>query len=127
MSALVEVPKHKVVSAKGAWEWSVWDKIDVVNGHELTLASFISNFEAEYGLEIQMVSHGKSILFMDIFPKAKRDERLQKTIPELVTSIGKVQLAPEEMYVYLSVACVGDEDEDVDVPIVRVKLHEDLS
>jgi ubiquitin-activating enzyme E1 len=90
----------------------------------MTLDGFIKVFQSQVGLEASMVSCGASLLYADFMNKQKLAPRLASSLTDVVAEVGKAgPLHPSVTHVTLSVgACDGD-DEDVDIPDVRVRIR----
>jgi len=104
--------------------WSTWDVIELDGRGGMTLAGFIKAFEAQVGLEAGMVSCGASLLFADFMNKQKLAPRLASGLAQVVAEVGKAgPLPPAVTHVTLSVGACNAEDEDVDIPDVRVRIR----
>ncbi|KAJ3130581.1 hypothetical protein HK100_007942 [Physocladia obscura] len=102
-------------------EWTLWDRFDV-HGN-LTLKQLIDKFKDEHELEITMLSSGVSMLYSFFMQKAKREERLNMTIIDLIESISKKPV-PSDVTALVLEVCVNDRDgEDVEVPYVRIVVR----
>jgi ubiquitin-activating enzyme E1 len=111
----------------GEWKWSLWDRIDIAIG-DSTLEELIHYFQNTYGLEINMLSHGASMLYFSFntgaAAKKKAQERLKMKMTELVTSVSHITLNEKDRYLILE-ACVNNEEgDDVDIPYVRYKFRD---
>ena len=54
----IAAPKKEV--GNGKMTWTLWDRFDVNEGRDLTLAEFLKFFEAKHGLEVTMVRASSS-------------------------------------------------------------------
>jgi ubiquitin-activating enzyme E1 len=104
------------------WNWSVWDCIDIDRG-DMNMAEFIAFFDEEYGLEVQMISYGVSILYSFFSSKAKMKERMTKPMTEVVTMVTKKGWEPGLRYIIFEVCVCDEEGEDVEIPYVRYKVR----
>jgi len=102
--------------------WTLWDRFEV-KGH-LTLQQFIDLMKNDHRLEVSMLSQGVSMLYSFFMSEAKRKERLQKTISDLVTSITNRPIPPHVKALVLEPMCSDESGEDVEVPYVRYLLPE---
>eukprot|EP00462_Mataza_sp_D1_P025955 CAMPEP_0175127644 /NCGR_PEP_ID=MMETSP0087-20121206/4495_1 /TAXON_ID=136419 /ORGANISM="Unknown Unknown, Strain D1" /LENGTH=1019 /DNA_ID=CAMNT_0016409633 /DNA_START=13 /DNA_END=3072 /DNA_ORIENTATION=- len=109
----------------GEWKWSLWDKIDIDMGSDVTMQELIDHFEDKYGLEINMLSHGASLLYCNFNLGKKTKERLAMPISQVVTSVGKKTILPSERYLILEACCnkFDDEDAEVEIPYIRFKFR----
>eukprot|EP00301_Raphidiophrys_heterophryoidea_P000638 c10321_g1_i1.p1 GENE.c10321_g1_i1~~c10321_g1_i1.p1 ORF type:complete len:1042 (+),score=295.58 c10321_g1_i1:99-3128(+) len=110
----------KVTSAGRTW--TLWDKTIVDNG-DLTLREFISYFETSVGLEVNMVSYGRSILYSSFTPKKKLEERYGLRMSELAQTISKQPLLASACFLTLEVCCVDKTGNDIELPTVRFKFR----
>lgn len=108
----------------GDWRWSLWDKIDIDIG-DVTMQELIDHFEEKYGLEINMLSHGASMLYYNFNLNKKVKERLATPMSKVVESVGKKQLLPSERFFILEACCNVPEDDDaaVEIPYIRFKFR----
>ena len=112
----VQTQTAKTIS-KGDLRWSVWDVIDMDCRDGLTLRGFIERFEREVGLQCGMVSHGASLLYADFMNKAKIKERLESPLASAM------KLGDDATHATLSVGACDENDDDVDIPEVRVRFR----
>ena len=112
----VQTQTAKTIS-KGDLRWSVWDVIDMDCRDGLTLQGFIERFEREVGLQCGMVSHGASLLYADFMNKAKIKERLESPLASAM------KLGDDATHATLSVGACDENDDDVDIPEVRVRFR----
>ncbi|KAI8840064.1 hypothetical protein BJ741DRAFT_597827 [Chytriomyces cf. hyalinus JEL632] len=113
----IAAPKYKYHES----EWTLWDRFDIVGN--LTLQQLLDKFKTDYDLEITMLSSGVSMLYSFFMQKAKREERINMTITQLIETISKKPVPPHVKALVLEV-CVNDRDgEDVEVPYVRIVVR----
>jgi ubiquitin-activating enzyme E1 len=117
-------PKYSTVQLKtGEWKWSLWDRIDVDLG-DVTLQTFVDHLQEKYGLEVNMLSYGASLLYSNFTAPKKAAERLKTKITELVKNIGKHEIRSDEKYLVLEPSVTNIEtDEDLEIPYVRYKFR----
>jgi ubiquitin-activating enzyme E1 len=53
----------------------------------LTLAQFLKDFKAKEGLEVSMLSYGRSLLYAEFLPKKRMADRLTMTLVDLVKQV----------------------------------------
>ncbi|MCO5581805.1 hypothetical protein L7F22_035694 [Adiantum nelumboides] len=102
--------------------WTLWDKFEM-SCVGMSLETFLQEFKQQYGLEITMLSYGKSLLYAEFVPKKKLQERMPLTLLDLITAIAKVTIPASENRVVFSVSCSDAADNDVDVPDVLVEVR----
>jgi len=114
----------KAVLKGKEWNWSAWDSLDIMDKGDLTLQELLDFFESEYKLEISMLSYGVSILF-SFFANAKKvAERKKMKMSELVQSISKKALPPDQLFLVLEVIATDIEsDEEVEVPYLKLRIR----
>ena len=119
----IAAPK-KTVGANGKMSWTLWDRFDVDEGRDLTLAEFLDYFKSRHGLEITMISSGVSILYSFFTNAKKLKERMPLPMSQLVTEVSKTEFKPKQQYITFEICCNDvDTDDDVEVPYVRYKFR----
>ena len=102
--------------------WTAWDSITLTG--PMTLQKFIDHIEGEYDVEVQMLSYGVSILF-SLFGNAKtRRRRLKMNMKDVSEEVSKTKIAADVKVIFFELCCVDadDDDEDVDLPVVKYIL-----
>jgi ubiquitin-activating enzyme E1 len=103
-------------------KFSLWDRFDITE--DITLQEFIDYFQNEHKLEVTMVSSGVSMLYSFFMNKKKAAERLDMKLSKVVETVSKKPIPPHVKSLIFEI-CVNDaDDEDVDVPYVRVKIRQ---
>ncbi|ORX50072.1 ubiquitin-activating enzyme E1 [Piromyces finnis] len=102
-------------------EWTLWDRFDVEG--DITLQELIDLFKEKHELEITMMSSGVSMLYSSFMQPKKLQERLNMKISTLVETVSKKPI-PDHIKSLVLELCVNDKnDEDVEVPYVRVVIR----
>ena len=119
-----EPPKITTSVIKGKeWKFSPWDKI-VVDTPDITLNGLIRYLDEEYGLSLNMLSSGVSILYSDFMNKKKMAERMDMSVKQVYESVTKTTLPSSTKYLVLEVIANDLEtDEEVDLPYLRLSLY----
>ncbi|KAJ7499196.1 ubiquitin activating enzyme [Mycena latifolia] len=104
----------------GTTEWTLWDRFEFKN--DPTLQDIVDWFKTNHKLEITMVSQGVSMLWSSFIGKKKSDERLPMKFSKLVEFVSKKPIPPHVKHLVVEVMVSDEDDEDVEVPFIVVKL-----
>ena len=117
-------PAKTTAVVKGKeWHWTAWDSLDMNMG-DITLEEFVRYFEAEYNLDVSMISHGVSILFSFFANKKKLAERMKMKMSEVVISVTKKDLPPNQLFLIFEIIANDlDTDEEVELPYVKFRFR----
>ncbi|GBG84988.1 hypothetical protein CBR_g39452 [Chara braunii] len=102
--------------------WTLWDRFEM-DGINMTLEQFLKEFSRQHGLEITMLSFGKSLLYAEFLPKKRMSERLPMTMQELVSVIGKAVVPSNEKWLTFSISCTDVHGNDVEVPDLSLRIR----
>ncbi|KAG0581190.1 hypothetical protein KC19_4G230900 [Ceratodon purpureus] len=102
--------------------WTLWDRFEM-DCQNMSLETFLAEFQRQQGLEITMLSFGKSLLYAEFLPRKKLQDRMPLSLIDLITTIGKVTLPPTETTISFSISCTDAKGEDVEVPDVVAKVR----
>ncbi|KAG6558134.1 hypothetical protein Mapa_000315 [Marchantia paleacea] len=102
--------------------WTLWDRFEM-ECVGMTLEAFLAEFKRQQGLEITMLSFGKSLLYAEFLPRKKLQDRLPLPLLELITVIGKVTIPATESRIIFSISCTDANDDDVEVPDVVARVR----
>ena len=100
--------------------WTLWDRIIVCIGRELSLREFLDFMQKEHGLEISMMSCGTCIVY-SCFSAASK-VRMEKLLSCVVEEVSKKPLPSHGRYLQFE-AMATIEDEDVDIPPIRYQYR----
>ncbi|KAL7535827.1 hypothetical protein ACHAXR_006761 [Thalassiosira sp. AJA248-18] len=115
--------KTKAMLKGEEWNWSAWDSMDMNMG-DITLQEFISHFETEFNLDVSMISHGVSILFSFFANKKKLAERMKMKMSEVVESVTKKELPPNQLFIIFEIIANDLEtDEEIELPYVKFRFR----
>ncbi|KAF9534922.1 ubiquitin activating enzyme [Crepidotus variabilis] len=107
-------------SKYGNVEWTLWDRFEFSN--DPTLKDIVAYFEKEHKLAVSMVSQGVSMLWNSWTPPKKSQERLAMKFSQLVETVSKKPLAPHVKHLLVEVMVTDENDEDVEVPFIVVRI-----
>jgi ubiquitin-activating enzyme E1 len=97
----------------------IWDRFEVDN---ITLQELIDQFKAK-GLSISMLSSGVSLLYASFFPPAKLKDRYGMKLSQLVETISKKPIPEHQKEVIFEIVAEDEDEEDVEVPYIKVKVR----
>ena len=116
--------KTKAMLKGEEWNWTAWDSLDMNMG-DITLQEFIQHFETEYNLDVSMIIHGVSILFSFFANKKKLAERMKMKMSEVVESVTKKELPPNQLFITMElIANDLETDEEVELPYVKFRFRD---
>lgn len=119
----IQALEHTVARKHGTpLVWTLWDRFEM-DCQNMNLETFLAEFQRQQGLEITMLSFGKSLLYAEFLPRKKLQDRMPLSLIDLVTTVGKVTLPPTESNITFSISCTDANDEDVEVPDVVAKVR----
>ncbi|OQR96570.1 ubiquitin activating enzyme, E1 family [Achlya hypogyna] len=104
------------------FKWTAWDRLEMNQG-DLTLKELLAYFEETYGAEVSMLSFGVTILYAMYSAKSRSKERMGMKISELVATITKQPLAPNQKYLILEVCATDLDGEDLELPYIRYRFR----
>eukprot|EP01063_Lacrimia_lanifica_P031634 TRINITY_DN5260_c0_g1_i1.p1 TRINITY_DN5260_c0_g1~~TRINITY_DN5260_c0_g1_i1.p1 ORF type:complete len:1052 (+),score=491.14 TRINITY_DN5260_c0_g1_i1:62-3157(+) len=117
-----KAPENTYGNPDAPTKWTLWDRFDVDEGKDITLAQFIDLFEERHELEISMISAGVCTIYAFFQKQAEKKKRLGTKLSELVAQISKQALAPNQKYINMEV-CADYDGETADVPSIRYKFR----
>ncbi|CAK4482313.1 unnamed protein product [Aphanomyces euteiches] len=104
------------------YKWTAWDRLEMNIG-DVSLQYFLNHFEKSYGAEISMLSYGVTILYAMYSAKSRSKERMAMKISELVTTITKTDLPPNQKYLILEICATDADGEDLELPYIRYQYR----
>ena len=102
----------------GALKWTQWDRW-VIEDSEITLGGVFDFLKAR-GLNVNMVSIGSALVYASW--NASHASKLKLRVADIAKPIANA-LIEGKNFVDLMLSCCDDEDKDVDIPMVSVRLH----
>lgn len=97
--------------------WTVWDRWILKDNPTLReLLDWLKN----KGLNAYSISYGSCLLYNSMFPRHK--ERMDKKLVDLAREVAKAELPPYQQHFDVVVACEDDEDNDIDIPQISIRL-----
>ena len=102
----------------GPLKWTQWDRW-VIEDSEITLGGVFEYLKAR-GLNVNMVSIGSALVYASW--NASHAAKLKLKVADIAKPIANA-LIEGKNFVDLMMSCCDDEDKDVDIPMVSVRLH----
>ena len=90
-----------------------------MDGVDPTLSEVLAWFKAR-NLDAYSISCGQSLLYNSLFPR--HADRLNRKMKDLAVEVAKLVLPPGRGHFDIVVACEDEEGEDLDVPLVSIKI-----
>lgn len=133
MSEPVPTPRATIKKKGKDWDYSLWDKIEIKNNKNMTCNDLINYFEKEWGMELNMLSYGTTILYAFYMPKKKQDTRRAAKLKKLVKGALKKSIPNDTKFIEFEVSCsyiendddddnMDDDAEDPELPTVRLYI-----
>jgi ubiquitin-activating enzyme E1 len=98
--------------------WTTWD----IEG-DVTCGEFIEQAKAKYGVTVDMLTIGSSIIYMSVMQGEKKQTRLNTKITDvLVNELKQPPLTKDQMYINITALCIDDDYNDVETPGFRLKV-----
>lgn len=97
----------------------IWDRFEL---EDVTLRQLLDHF-AKRGLTISMLSSGVSLLYAGFFPPAKLKDRYAMKLSQLVETVSKKPIPKHQTELIFEMVAEDLEDEDVEVPYIKVKIR----
>jgi ubiquitin-activating enzyme E1 len=104
-------------------EYSIWDRIEVDLGKDITMKEFIEYFEKTLRLGITMISSGSTIIYTFYSKPDVIQKRMKMKLSNVLEEVSEKPLPPKQKFIIFE-ACVTDEnEEDVEIPSIRYKFR----
>jgi len=98
----------------------IWGRFNFKN---LPLQEFLKEFQTEFGLEISMISCGRTLIYASFFPAPKLKERMPVKISTLVETVSKTEIPKDEKTLQLEIFADDESGEEIeDLPFVNIQL-----
>jgi ubiquitin-activating enzyme E1 len=102
-------------------EWTLWDRFDI--NEDMTLKQLLDYFKSTYNLEVDMLAHGISMLYVTYMAPAEKEELLDLSISELVRCrVSKKTIKSYMRALELDIYYKDDQARVVKVPYIRYQL-----
>ncbi|KAG2386072.1 hypothetical protein C9374_003221 [Naegleria lovaniensis] len=98
--------------------FSIWDHIVVDEKRDVTVEELIEIYRTRFGLEVAMISSGKSLIYNAYGDARVNQEKLKTPVSKLFEMITKTSLSSKRKYLTMEVAC----DNCDDVPTLKYKF-----
>merc|ERR1712113_957810 len=98
------------------WNWTQWDSIIIDEG-DMVLKDFLEFFGKKYGVEVEIISSGVSMLYATFNNSKKNKARLTMKITDIVKQITRTDLLTN--YINLELSLVDENDDEIEYPTVK--------
>ncbi|KAJ3447309.1 hypothetical protein M0812_07537 [Anaeramoeba flamelloides] len=95
-----------------------WDTIDILEQPQISINQFIKYFKEKFNYQVLMLTVGNTLLYNSFSAK---EEELEIPIKDLAIQIGDL-IQPQQTYLPIIAMCTDSNDNDVDLPLIRLKL-----
>jgi ubiquitin-activating enzyme E1 len=90
----------------------------------MTVEKLVQFMRREYGVDVNMLSHGVSIVYSMFMNPKKMKERKHLTLSQVVELVTRRPILSEQKYLIFEMIVNDIETEkEVDIPYLRFKLH----
>ena len=98
--------------------WTTWE----IEG-DVTCGEFIEQAKAKYGVNVDMITIGSSMVYMSKMQSPKKEARLNTKITDiLVNELKQAPLTEDQMFINITELCIDDNDKAVETPGFRLKV-----
>jgi len=111
------------------WKWNQWDRIDINDPEKVqrgltisTMGELIDWMEEEFGVSVDMVNAGVSLIYSGFLSKKIQDARRAMRVEQLVESISNKKIPANCRFLVLGLSLMNEDDEEVDIPYVRFRI-----
>jgi len=87
-------------------EFTAWDQLDLSHLGNITMGALLEYFEAEYNLDIGMLSYDDKFCTLGLPGKKQVAERKDMQISDVIVSITKQKFPPHQRFIFLEVDAV---------------------
>eukprot|EP01132_Coremiostelium_polycephalum_P002838 gene2838-3528_t len=113
--------KNKFTNGK---EWTLWDKIEIDMGRDITVQEFIDYLKDKYQVEVDMISIEVSLLYAMFFNKETKEKNLKSKVIELFKEKCKTKVISSDKKLFVvDVVCSSiDTGEEMELPSIKYRI-----
>ncbi len=92
MSEPVQCAKTVIYKKGKAWEYSLWERIEIRNGKDMTIKGLLQYFDDEWDCDLNMISYGSAMIYAFYMNAMKLMKRKKMKLKDLCEEVCKIKI-----------------------------------